>query len=167
MSQQRTIWTKEDDNKVRELYLSGKKFYEIATELNRKQRFIRNSIENAVISEIDSGLSQNEALTRYRMTESHYNSAIQRRQRNEQNQLERQEIKSMSKEQRSEFYKQKRTTRSAKKSQGLIEQIPSDLTVQELAVSVANLVQVLNKSGVKAQLQIRGNTIRFRTLHEN
>ena len=160
MSQSRTIWTKEDENKVYELYLNGKKFYEIANELGRKQRFIRNIIEQVVISEIASGKSQDEVLAKYRMTESHYTSAVQRRQRNEQNKLEREEIKSMSKEERRDLYKQKRIARSDKKSKEIIDQIPLDLTVQELAVSVANLVQSLNKSGIKVHFTIRGNSIR-------
>lgn len=154
------IWTKEDDNKVIELYLNGKKFYEISKELNRKQRFIRNCIENAAISEVGDGNQQLETvLAKYRMTNQHYTKAVQRRQRNEQNKLEREEIKNMSKEDRKELYKQKRQSRSEKKSQHLLDQFPSDLTVQELAISVANLVNRLNNSGIKCRLQIRGTTV--------
>jgi DNA-binding NarL/FixJ family response regulator len=156
------VWTRERETELSNLYLSGKKFYEISKEMGIKQRFVRNCVENLAISEIADGGDQNAVLAKWKMTPEHYAKAVNRRSTHEQRLARREHIKSMSSEQRSEFHAKEREERAQKRASQRAEQIPDDLTVKELAVALTELVGMLNKKGVAVNLTLRGERVKSR-----
>ena len=156
------VWTKERETELANLYLSGKKFYEISKEMVIKQRFVRNCIENLAITEINNGGDQSTVLEKWKMSPEHYDKSVNRRATREQRIARREDLKSMTKEQRSQFHAKEREQRTEKRTARRLEQIPDDLTVKELAVALMEVVGMLNKKGVAINFSLRGERVKSR-----
>ncbi len=166
--------TLEQENKIRDMYLNGERFSKISEKIGIKQRFIRNCIGQLCIEDMNRGENKDEILKKWKMSDDLYKN-INSRYKNilKKTQIspipesvpKPSNIETKNNKINSDFSKPNNNLSNDNKT--IIEQITSyvnsttNLTVNDLAITIIDIVQQLNDKNININLQIKDDIIRF------
>ncbi len=154
---QKTVWTAQKQEELEALYLSGKTYIECSKHLGLKPKFVRNCIEDSFLKQVSADEAQRKELqAKYSISDKYYASMLSRRQRYEIRKAQKEELLSMTQEQRKEFYAKKRQERNSEREQEIVNSIPEGLTVQDLYIALTQVVKVLNKNRIRTKITVKG-----------